>query len=105
MFSNFRDEFLKILAENDLKIATFELVFCSIAQYFFKTRKKIDENGAYERRDTLVLSCSCIPFPNNVESYPQLVCDLTKIHLQVNISPTDISVIHREQRSKKTRKR
>ena len=95
MFADFREEFLKILAEKDEKIATLESDAASLKKQVAKLEEKIDENDAYERRDTLVLSGSCIPPTNNMESCPQLVCDLAKNHLQVNIRPTDISVAHR----------
>ena len=63
-----------------------------------KPKEKIDVNNAYEGRDTLVISGSCIPFRNNnKKSCSQLLCDVAKDHLHIicNSRPTDISVAHR----------
>ena len=80
MFSDYREEFQKILAE---KIATLESDAASLKRQVVKLEEKIDENDSYEGRDTLVISSSCIPSTNNMESCPQLVCDVAKNHLHI----------------------
>jgi len=54
----------------------------------------IDDNDAYERRDTLVMSGD-IPSSTAGENCKEIIIDQLKQKLNINVAATDISVAHR----------
>ena len=58
-------------------------------------RDTIDENDAYERRDTVILSGNSIPIFSQGENSTNLAIEVVKNELKIQISPNDVSGAHR----------
>ena len=83
-----------ICEEKYSKILKLETAKHFLKQKVSKLEEKIDDNDAYEQRDTLALSVTSFPPISNIENCPQLACKLVFDILNENISLVDISVSH-----------
>ena len=95
MFADLKSEFLKVCEEQSEQILKLSTEVSDLKKQVSSLEEKIDEQDAYERRDTLIFSGSSIPVFNAGENCPELVKNLVQNEFQLIISPTDISVSHR----------
>ena len=77
-FSNLRKDFENICEENNTKIQKLEEEVSKLRFQISKLDDKLDDNDAYERRDTLVISGSSVPTSTKMENCAQVACDLAK---------------------------
>ena len=105
MFTELRNDFTKMYKTQDAKITRMEDEITCLKRHITKMEDKIQENDNYERRDTLVFSGSSVPPINNMEVCTELVSNLVKNTLKLNISPSDISTAHRLNTRKSTNQR
>ena len=57
--------------------------------------EKIDDADAYERSDTIILSGNDVPSATQGEIVSDIVCDLVRKRLKLEMDVTDISAAHR----------
>ena len=57
--------------------------------------EKINEADAYKRRDTMILSGSDVPSATQGEIVSDIVCDVVRDRLKMEMDVTDISAAHR----------
>ena len=95
MFTSMKTEFLAAITERDSKIVNMENETSLLKKRILALEDRIEENEAYERRDTLIISGSSIPPAQENENCSLAVRNLFKDKLNVVVSEGDISVSHR----------
>ena len=60
-----------------------------------KLKNELDDTDSYQRRETVILSGNGVPVGNNDENCKNVVCNLVKNQLKLNLKPEDISTAHR----------
>ena len=95
MFKQFRNEFVNLFKERDEKISRLQSENREMKLKIEKLENKIDENDAYERKDTVIISGKAVPPVDKDEDCTTLACELIKNKLNYVVSPTDISAVHR----------
>ena len=95
MFGEIREEFINICKERDLRIEKLESENVVMKKKIESLENKIDENDAYERKDTVIISGKSVPPVDKDEHCATLTCKLIKDQLNYVVSPNDISVVHR----------
>ena len=95
IFQDIRDEFIRMCSERDRKIEKMDGEIVSLKKKVEVLESKIDDNDAYERRDTAVVSGKALPAARKDENCSTIVRDLVKEKLNIEISLSDISVAHR----------
>ena len=90
-----KTEFLAAIAEKEEKVSALKLQNDLLKKRVDALEERIEENEAYERRDSLIISGSTIPAPNNDEDCSSIVRDLLLRHVNVNVREQEISVTHR----------
>ena len=88
IFDEIRTELLSISKKQRKKIENLEVENIVLHNFFFKFEDKIDNNYAYERRDTIILSGKSAPPIGRDENCALLPCKLIKDTLNYVISPT-----------------
>ena len=105
-FMSFLEDFPKQLLEmfqsmkednlaKDQKISSLETTVADLTRRVSKLEENVDDQEAYERRDTLVISGKKLPQVSQDENCPLLVQKIVSENLGLVISPQDISVSHR----------
>ena len=94
-FQKLRLEFMGQLDSKDEQIQELRDQVTSLKEQMSKVRETIDENDAYERRDTVILSGNSIPIFSQGENPTNLAIEAVKNELKIQISPSDVSVAHR----------
>ena len=102
MFAEIREEFITICKKSDSRIDLLEQENLELNRKIEKLENRIDENDAYERKDTVIISGNSIPPVDKAEHCASLTCKLIKDQLNYIVSPNDISVIHRLGEKKTT---
>ena len=92
---NMQKDFVSVVEQQDAKINELRAEITVMKKQISSLEEKIDDNEAYERRDSLVLSGNAIPPCNNNEDCMEVVKEVVSKHLRYIIQPTDISVVHR----------
>ena len=95
MFSEMKEEFLATLAQKDIKIENLEGEIGVMKGRIERLENQLDDNEAYERRDTVIISGPKIPPAHNDEKCDEIVCKLVSDELRCKISPSDVSTAHR----------
>ena len=95
MFQDLRQDLVNMFKERDDKIIKMEAQIRQMTKKMDKLELKIDDNDAYERRDTVIISGKAVPAVTNNENPLELMLSLVREKLKINISPSDISAIHR----------
>ena len=95
MFGDIRKEFVNLCREQDARIDRLGEENTFLRQKLEKLENKIDDNEAYERKDTVIISGKAIPPVSNDENCLMLTCQIIKDNVNYIVSPTDISVVHR----------
>ena len=91
----FRAEFLNKLVEKDKEIDNLKLEVNTLKVKIANMEEIIDDADAYERRDTLIFSGDAIPQFKTGENCRDIVCNLAKDKLNLQIAHTDVSTSHR----------
>lgn len=104
MFNEMRTEFLEINKTKDCKINDLQGEVNILKKRIIKLEDNIDEQEAYERRDTLIFSGDKLPTVAPHENCQNIVSKLLEENLNVKISASDISVSHRLGAKPKTQK-
>ena len=91
----FRAEFLNKLNEKDKEIDNLKIEVNTLKVRLANMEEKIDDADAYERRDTLIFSGDAVPQVKTGENCRDIVCNLVKDKLNLQIASTDISTSHR----------
>ena len=97
-FNMLRSEFvvLKTVLENkNTEITAIKAKVSVLEDEIVYLKDNLDSADAYERRDAIIISGNDIPVVTNGEISSNIVCDLVKSKLHVNMLPTDISTSHR----------
>ena len=95
MLKGFRNEFLNLFEEQDKKISKLQSENCELRRKVEKLESRIDDNDAYERKDTVIISGKAVPPVDRSEDCATLACELIKKNLNYVVLPTDISTVHR----------
>ena len=95
LFEGMRSDFLNLCKEQDKKIATLSDTVNKLKLQIGKLEEKIDDQEAYERRDTVVISGDSIPIGQVDENCMNITCKLVKDELNLVIATNDISTAHR----------
>ena len=91
----FKDDFLKKLAMKDKEIDNLKLEVNTLHVKLANLEERIDDADAYERKDTVVISGDAVPQVQTGENCNDIVCQLVKDQLKINMTPSDISTSHR----------
>ena len=95
VITEIKEEFMAICNSKDEEISALRSELKSVKKDCEKLSEKIEENEAYERRDTLIFSGKKLPVVQNDENCANLVCGLLSENLNLVLSASDISVAHR----------
>ena len=95
MFQSFKEEIIDKIDKKDEKISQLEEEVNVLNRRLQNLEEKMDDQDAYERRDTLILSGKKIPATTPDENCPELVTKLINENLGVVLKTTEISVAHR----------
>ena len=95
MLEKSKEDFVKICQQKDATISQFQNQINGLKKKVEKLEEQVDENEAYERRDTLIFSGKKVPTENDSERCEQIVQKLLEDELNYKISPSDVSISHR----------
>ena len=95
MFESFKTDLMKMVEEKNEEVIKLKSKVSTLEKHIYKLEERIEENDAYERRDTIIVSGRKIPPSSTSEHTSSLVCNLLKEELNYNLQPNDISVCHR----------
>ena len=95
MFGSLRQEFVDLCDKQDQAIQQLSSEVVLLKRQVAKLDEKIDEQEAYERRDTLVLSGEGIPIHSLGENCISVAKKVIQNELKLLIPESDISVCHR----------
>ena len=95
ILDDLKKSFLDFVQEYDEKLEGLRSEVSTLEKKVSTLEEKIDENEAYERRDTLILSGKSIPHGSPNENSLEVVRKVLNDHLQYVLSPTDVSTAHR----------
>ena len=90
-----KTELFEALAERDKRIEALEREVDTLKTAVCKLEDKIEDAEAYERRDTVVVSGDAVPVAHVGENCANIVSQLVKENLKLEMTPTAISVAHR----------
>ena len=90
-----REDFTKIITESDTKVTALQREVASLKKTVTKLEEKVEENDAYERRDTLIISGKKVPIVQNGENSAEMAIKCLKDNLNLVVSPGEVSVAHR----------
>ena len=86
--------FESLVKEKDQKIGKLEREVLELRERVQISDNELDDNAAYLRRETLVMS-SGVPPAATGENCKAIIIELLKQQVKLNIGPADISVAHR----------
>ena len=95
MFTELRSELLSIVQVNSEKIYSLENEVTGLRKTVSKLEEKLDEQSAFERRDTIIISGKKVPQYAIGENCASKVVDCLKENLKLVVSTNDIAVAHR----------
>ena len=95
MFVEMKQEFKSAINERDIKIVILEGEVKVLKDKVKKIEGYADDSDAYIRRETVILAGPAIPASNPHENCAELVRNIVKNELKYNLSPNDISTVHR----------
>lgn len=94
-FAKFEEKMTSIVNSKNEEIKSLRSEVASLNKEVAELKNRIDENDAYERRDTLIFSGSSIPSAQTGEICSNSLVNLLRDKIKINISPNEISVVHR----------
>ena len=95
MMDGIKKQLLDFTREYDQKFTELKNELSVVKKQVASLEDKIDENEAYERRDTLILSGKAVPPCSNNEDCMAVVSKVLTDHLHYVVTPSDISTLHR----------
>lgn len=95
MFDEMKSEFVEICKAKDVEIKKLNDEVYSLRNRLIKLEDRIDDQEAYERRDTLIISGDKLPVATPNENCEQIVCKILEDNLSMKMSSSAISVSHR----------
>ena len=93
--ADMKNEFTTQIALRDDKISNLESEVKLLNDKIKKIENNADDADAYERRDTVIFSGPALPDGTTTENCSDIVRNLTKTELKINLSCGDISTVHR----------
>ena len=94
-FGSIFEKFEDTLNAKDKKIDELNDELLILRKRISLLEDRIDDNEAYERRDTVVVSGDEVPVATDSEDSARIVAKLIKDKINLNINLSDISVAHR----------
>ena len=94
-FKELKEEFKKVVTSKDKEISELKSDVNDLKKTVNKLEEFIDDQDAYERRDTIILSGNNLPAVTSGENCTNLVCQVIKDNLRVEIPTTEINTAHR----------
>ena len=91
ILTEMKQEFVNMGKAKDEEILSLRNEVKSLKRDFYKLEEKIEENEAYERRDTLIFLGKKLPVAVNGENCSQIVCKLLADNANLVVPSTDIS--------------
>ena len=88
-------ELKKIIEVKDEKISSLNCEVTSLKEEVNKLKNMIDDEDAYVRRESIILSGTAVPEVVIGEICVNIARDLIKSNLKIDIKPHDVSVAHR----------
>ena len=92
MLNDMKEEFIATITAKDKKIEELSSEVTLLHGRIQKLEEKIDDQEAYERRDTLIFSGEKLPTSTPQENCATIVCKLLEENLNLKINASDISV-------------
>ena len=83
------------LKAKDEKITSLERSVSTLKTQVQKMEEQLDDQEAYERKNTVIISGAAVPAVSANENVTQLVCSMARETLRLNLTQADISVAHR----------
>lgn len=93
--ADLKAEFSEFVSSKNAEIAEMKSEVNLLKTKVVKLENLLDDTEAYERRDTVVISGSSLPAFSPGENAGEIVKNLVKDQLRLDISSTDLSVAHR----------
>lgn len=90
-----KQEFIEKLEEKNKLVEDLRIEVDTLKLKVSNMEEKLDDADAYERRDTLLFSGSDVPHGSDGENCANIVIDLVKDKLKLNLQRSDLSVCHR----------
>lgn len=90
-----KQEFIEKLEEKNKLVDDLRIEVDTLKLKVSNMEEKLDDADAYERRDTLLFSGSDVPHGSDGENCANIVIDLVKDKLKLNLQRSDLSVCHR----------
>ena len=94
-FKELREDFVKSSAAKDKEIGLLKNEVKTLKQNLGKLEATIDDQDAYERRDTVIVSGNSLPEVSPGENCSDIVRQVIKEKLKIELPPTEINTIHR----------
>ena len=91
----FETKFLGVLEEKTSEITILKTELKNLQAKLEKMEQKLDDEDAYERRDTLILSGDKIPSTTTGENCGAILRETLRNHLRINLNDSSISTAHR----------
>ena len=95
MLFEMKEELKSSLDQQKSKVSDLEREVKVLKDKVKKMESNIDDADAYERRDTVILAGPAVPATSTSENPANLVVDIVKRELKLNISTNEISTVHR----------
>lgn len=90
-----KNEFLEALTSKETRIEDLECEVRTLKMKLSRVEERVDDADAYERRDTLLITGDDVPVVRDGEVCCEVVRELIKDKLKLNIAQSDISTCHR----------
>ena len=94
-FDAMKSEFLELLTSKNVEIENLGNQVLTLKKKVSHLENTLDEEDAYIRRDAVILSGTALPDVSAGEICSNIVCDILKDKLHINVRGNDISVAHR----------
>ena len=93
--NSFRSEFTELLTAKNDEISALKTKVAVLEDKVVKLETSIDDNDAYERKDTVIFSGSSIPAGEVGENCGEVIRSVARESLRIEMSLSEISVAHR----------
>ena len=90
-----KSDIVSQIQQKNEKITTLENEISALKQTVEKLQDKIDDNDAFERKSSVIMSGRMIPAFKENENLNDTICGLIRRELSVNLKPEEISAVHR----------
>ena len=94
-FDSMKKEFFDLLATKNREVEELRDELCVMKKKVSLLEGTIDDGNAYERRDTVIFSGSAVPVVSNGENCRDIVINLVKEKLRIELPISEINIAHR----------